>query len=134
MEAHYSLPYNVSSYDKDLSSYFDTERFSMIPTSGSALTAPLVSGDRDRAVATLRKKWKNCCGRGAPTLRAACREMDSPLVRCREKDGYQQRLAALLAVARRRSTVPTVLTFDLIRLAENLGHRCFVAGRPYWAK
>lgn len=60
--------------------------------------------------------------------------MDLSFVHCREKDGYHQRLAALIAEVRRQYAVPTVMATDLLCLAKDLRHLQFFANRFYWAK
>lgn len=127
----YPSPYDVTTYIKDFSSYFETQRLLMLPTSGSALTVPFGPGSGNKAIGTCRKRWKHWDGRDASTLKAECREMDSPFVRCREEDDYQQRLEALLAEVRDRFTVPTLVATDLFCLAEDLCHLYFVANSSY---
>lgn len=60
--------------------------------------------------------------------------MDSTLVRCHEAERYQQRLATLLAQVGRRSAEPTLVTTDLLYLAEDLVHGYLAANRPYCSK
>lgn len=60
--------------------------------------------------------------------------MDSPFILCREEDGYQQRLAALLVEVRRRSAVLTLAATDLLCFTEDLWLLYYVADRSYWAK
>lgn len=127
----YPPPYDESTYVRDHSSYFDTQLFFMLLTSGSALKIPFDSGRHHTAVGTWRKRWKHWVGRGASTLKTACRVLDSPFVLCCEKNVYQLKLAALLSEASRRSAVPTLVATDLQCLAEDLRDMYYVANRPY---
>lgn len=68
-------------------------------------------------VGSCRKRWKHWDGRGASPLKAASRDTDSPFVRCRKEDGYQQRLATRLAKVRGRPSVPMLVATDLLCLA-----------------
>lgn len=53
-------------------------------------------------------------------LKTTCQEMDSPFVRCREKEDHQKRLMVLLAEARCLPEVPSVVTGDILALPEDL--------------
>lgn len=56
LPAHYPPPYDVSTYVRAFSAYFDKQRFSMLITPGSALIASFGPGNRDTAVGQLRKR------------------------------------------------------------------------------
>lgn len=71
---------------------------------------------------------------GALELQLACREMDSPFVRCHEKDDHQQGLVTLLAGVRRRTKVPRVVAIDLLAFLESLGRLYFIFSRVYWSR
>lgn len=57
--------------------------------------------------------------------------MDSPLVQCREEDGYQKKLATLLAEVDRCPKVPRALAGDLLALSEDLGRLYFILNGFY---
>lgn len=57
--------------------------------------------------------------------------MDSPSVRCREEDEFQERLSALLAELRWGPAGPTDVAKDFLCLPEYLGHVYLVALRAY---
>lgn len=46
--------------------------------------------------------------------------MDSPIVRCREEDEYQKKMAILLAEIRRSSDVQSVVAIDLLAFPDGL--------------
>lgn len=110
----YPPPNDVSTYIRAFSEYFDCQKFSMPPMSSSALTAPFATENCDTVVGAWRKSWKHWGRREASTVRVACSVMESPFVRCSHEDGYQQRLAALLAEVCRWSSVTTFLDTDLL--------------------
>lgn len=118
----YIPAYDVSTYIRYSSVYFDTHQLSMLPTSGYVLTVPFRLKNRDMEDGAWRKCWKHSARRCVFTLNVSCSEMNSTFVRCHEEDRYQQRLATLLAEVHRRSTVSTIVATALLCSAEDFGH------------
>lgn len=134
--AWYPPSLDVMPYIRDFSSYLDTLRFSTLPSVRPALTILLWSGTRNTNAGMCRKRWKYWGGCGALTLKKEFREIDSPIVQCREKNEQQQQLAALLEKVPRRAIALTVLAqiyYDILRTwATLLFHqsRLLVNGSP----
>lgn len=55
----YPSPYDVFTYIRDFSAYFDMQRSSMLPTAGSALTDSLGPGNGDSVTGAYCKRWKH---------------------------------------------------------------------------
>lgn len=55
----YPQPYDVMTYIRDFSSGFDTQRFYILPCSGSAISIPPGSGARDTDAGASRKRWNH---------------------------------------------------------------------------
>lgn len=72
----------------------------------------------EQALATQRRERG---GGGALGLQEVCREMETPLVRRREEDEYENRLSTLLVEVRHRPNVPLVVAIDILALPMNLG-------------
>lgn len=132
--SRYPPPYDVLAYTRNFSAHFDTQRFTILPTSDSDLTGRFSRGNSDTAVVTWRKRREQWAGRDASTLRVAFCEINSPFLQERMENGYKQRLAALLADVRHRSTVATLPATDCFCLAEDFRHLYFLSNRPSWAK
>lgn len=132
--ARYPLSYNVATNFRDLSPHFDTLGFAMLLISKSTSMGPCGSGSCDTAAGAWCKRWKHCGGCGTSTLKAEHPEMDSTFVRCHEKEGYQQSLAALLFETCYRSTVPTAVAAFLLCLKNDSGHLYFVTNQSYRPK
>lgn len=87
---------DFTSYLRDYGVYFDTVRFSKIPSAKAVQVMPFVTGVCDTTAGTWLKRWKHREGLIALNLQAAYQVLNSSFVRCREKDGYQKRLTTLL--------------------------------------
>lgn len=111
----------MTTYLRDFSSYFDTGRLSVLPTSASCLTVEFGPGRRNTAVDAWHKRWKDWIVLWASTMNVACRELDSPYFRCYVKDEYQLILSALLAVVHRRYAVQRLVATELFCFAGSVG-------------
>lgn len=94
--------------------------FLMLPSAGGKLIFRFESGVRDTAAGVWQKRWKHWGDWSALHLQAACRDMDSQFVWCREVEDYQKSLATLLAEMHCRSEVLSVVAVDLLVLPEVL--------------
>lgn len=86
----YPPPYDDTSYIRDYAVDFDLTLFSKLPYIGTAMVVCFVSVVCDTAVGACRKRCKHWGGSGASRSQAACLEMDSPFLRCVEKDEHQR--------------------------------------------
>lgn len=125
-------PYDILTYFWDYRAYFDSDCLLTLPSAGSALIVRFWTGIRDRAAEAWRKHLKHWGSRGALHLKTVCQELNSPFLRCREKDNYQKRLADLLAEICRRSEEPSVVAVDQLALPEELRWLYFVSNWDYW--
>lgn len=115
------------------SGLFDTRRSFAQTFYGVAFVAAYGLVSCDIVVSVWCRWWKPWSERGLLWLSAASADMESPLVRCREEEGYQRRPALLLAEVLQSPKVLTFVTPDLLVLPKNFEHLYLAMNHSYWA-
>lgn len=130
----YSPPCDMSIYVRNFVSHVDALQFSLLLVPESDRSKSVGPEPRDTTAGVRQNWWMHGTRCSAMTLKVAGRDIISRFARCWERERNQQRKTALLALIRRRSTVPTVVGMDPRCLSKNPGCFYAVVKCAYWCK